>query len=233
MAPFNEEVLRGKILAQARWHLDNWGGVWDRNVDKVGVTKHKIAGKLCADPATRARQGGILIAHIFTIAGVSQAPKCLTLSVEAEKMYGRTYTPAERNNTDIGSWCGIFALYVYKMAGCNKLPGWDGLKVHGVSTEKGSNKRLDRKFCHFELTGKPKKGDIGVIGAREVRNPDGSIKIKVGQNHHFIVTDVQGTSIKSIDGNAGALMEIVTGDYTKSKVMETGGFYTPIWENCI
>lgn len=233
IANFNEMEWREKIVSQARWHLNAWGGVWDPKVDKAGSGNHKIAGKLCADPVSRARQGGVQIAHIFTIAGVSQAPKCLTLSVEAENMYGRSYTPAERNNIDIGSWCGIFALYIYKMSGCSKLPSWDGLKISGVSVEKGTQRKLAREQCHFELTGNPKKGDIGVIGARPVYNKDGSIRIKMGQNHHFIITDVNGSSIKSIDGNAGNLMEIVTGGYTIPKVMETGGFYTPIWENCI
>jgi hypothetical protein len=234
-AYMNEELIRQKILNQAKWHLDNWGGKWDPEVDKPSPTKYKVAGKLCADPATRARQGGILISTVFTIAGHPQAPRCLTLSVEAEKMYNRPggYLPSERNNTDICSWCGIFALYIYKMAGCHKLPGWDDLKVFGVSTVKGTKKLLPKEECHFATSTKPKRGDIGVIGAREVRNSKGEVIIKVGQNHHFIVTDVDGGSVKSIDGNAGNLMEIIDNSYTIPKVLLTGGFYTPIWENCI
>lgn len=229
MALFNEDVMRQRIIDQARWHLSSWGGVWDRNVDKVGVDKHKIAGKLCADTATRARQGGLLMAHIFTLAGVSQAPKCLTLSVEAEKMYGRKYTAEERNNIDIGSWCGIFALYIYKMAGLNKMPAWP-FKVFGVSTEKG--KPLEKSKCHLATTTKPQKGDIGIIGARRAKDKNGNV-IPVGQNHHFIVTDVKGTSIESIDGNAGNLMEIVSDSRSLADILLTGGFYTPIWENCV
>jgi hypothetical protein len=41
-----------------------------------------------------------------------------------------------------------------------------------------------------KTTTKPQKGDIGVIGAREVRDSTGTVEIKMGQNHHFIVTDV-------------------------------------------
>jgi hypothetical protein len=235
MSIFNEEATRQKIIDHAQWHLQNWGGKWDSSVDQASPTKYKVAGKLCADPVTRARQGGVLISTIFTIAGHPQAPRCLTLSVEAEKMYNRPegYTPSERNNTDICSWCGIFALYIYKMAGCHKLPAWDDLKVYGVSTEKGGKKLLSREKCHFATSMKPKRGDIGVIGAREVRDNTGKVIIKVGQNHHFIVTDVGNGGVKSIDGNAGSLMEIVENTYTIPKVNLTGGFYTPIWENCI
>lgn len=236
MAFINEEALRAKIRDQAQWHLDCWGGKWDPKVDQVGPTKYKVAGKLCADPVTRARQGGILISTIFTIAGHPQATRCLTISEASVKMYNREggYTASERNNTDICSWCGIFALYIYKMSGLVKLPAWDDLKVYGVSTEKGNKKKLlRREECHFATSTVPKKGDIGVIGAREVRDSTGKVIIKVGQNHHFIVTEVGKGSVKSIDGNAGALMEIIDNEYTISKVLLTGGFYTPIWENCI
>ena len=232
----NEEAIRSRIVDQARWHLSNWGGKWDPTIERPGSHMHKIAGKLCADPASRERQGGILISHIFTIAGHPQAPRCLTISEAAVKMYTRSggYTAAERNNTDICSWCGIFALYIHKMAGLNRLPAWDDLKVYRVSTKKGTNRLLEKKHCHYETSSVPKRGDIGVIGAREVRDKTGKVTIKVGQNHHFIVTDVVNRSlVKSIDGNAGMLMEIVENDYKISDILLTGGFYTPIWENVL
>lgn len=78
----------------------------------------------------------------------------------------------------------------------------------------------------------PDEAEAGVIGAREVKDSTGKVIIKMGQNHHFIITDVKGGSVDSIDGNAGALMEIISNSYTISDVMKTGGFYTPIWENC-
>lgn len=227
----SEELLRDKIASQARWHLNSWGGKWDSRTDKLG--SNKIAGKLCADEATRERQGGTLISYIYAVAGHPQAHKCLTISKAAVELYGRAnYTPAERNNTDICSWCGIFALYIYKMAGLKNLPDWDSLKVHGVSTVSGTNKLLDKKLCHFSTAVVPKKGDIGVIGARAVKDKDGKVIIKVGQNHHFIVTDVGNGRVETIDGNAGALMEIVPNDYSIADILKTGGFYTPIWENC-
>ena len=92
---------------------------------------------------------------------------------------------------------------------------------------------LSRDKCQFATSTVPKRGDIGVIGAREVRDKAGHVIIKVGQNHHVIVTDVGNGSVDSIDGNAGNLMEIVKNNYSISKVLLTGGFYTPIWENCI
>jgi hypothetical protein len=232
ISPAEETAAREFIVNNAWSHLKTWGGKWNSDIDKVGPQNLKVAGKLCADETTRARQGGPQIMTIFSIAGVPDAYKCLTISREAVKMYTRPegYTAKERNNTDIPSWCGIFCLYIYKLSGLKKLPAWADLKVFGVSAE--GKKLLPRERCHLQTTAKPKRGDIGVIGAREVRDKDGKVIVKMGQNHHFIVTDVNGGSVSSTDGNAGALMEIVSNSYEISKVLLSGGFYTPIWENC-
>ena len=40
-------------------------------------------------------------------------------------------------------------------------------------------------------------------------------------NHHFVVVDVQGDSITTIDGNAGWHMEIVKNTYTLPNAEET------------
>ncbi len=232
VSPADEEAAREMIVNNARNHLASWGGKWDPAVDKLGPTNPKVAGKLCANEQTRARQGGAQISTIFSVAGHKQAIRCLTISKAAVEMYTREggYAASERNNTDIVSWCGIFALYIYKISGLKKMPAWDDLKVFGVSSEKG--KLLTKEKCSLTTTAKPQRGDIGVIGAREVKDKDGKVIIKMGQNHHFIVTDVKESSVDSIDGNAGALMEIISNTYTISDVMKTGGFYTPIWENC-
>src|SRR5258707_599869 len=75
-----EDRAREKIVNHAKWFLPSWGGVWDPAVDKLGPEKFKVAGNLCADEKARARQGGILISTIFTIAGHPSAAKCLTIS---------------------------------------------------------------------------------------------------------------------------------------------------------
>jgi len=232
--PVNEAEARERIVQTARSHLQQWGGSWDPNVDTLGLST-KIAGKLCIDPITRFRQGGAQIALFFSTMGVPGPAKCITISKEAEAMYGRVYTPAERNNIDIVSWCGIFAFYIYKLSGLKKIPNWSDIKIHGISTEKvgGTTKSLPLDRCQMRMTTTPQRGDIGVIGAREVRNPDGTIKIKMGQNHHFVVTDVGNGSVDSIDGNAGMSMEIAKNNYTVPNVLLTGGFYTPIWETCM
>ena len=46
----------------------------------------------------------------------------------------------------------------------------------------------------------------------------------MGQNHHFIVTDVKNGSVDSVDGNAGASMEILTNNYQISNVLKAADF---------
>jgi hypothetical protein len=232
VSPPDEVAARDMIVSNALNHFKTWGGKWDPAVDKLGPSNLKIAGKFCSDTTTRARQGGAQMYTIFSVAGHPQAMRCLTISEESVKMYNRPggYSAKERNNTDICSWCGIFALYIYKISGLRKMPAWDDLKVYGVSSEGG--KLLPKERCQLTTSATPKKGDIGVIGAREVKDAAGNVIIKMGQNHHFIVTDVKNGSVDSVDGNAGASMEILTNSYQISNVLKSGGFYTPIWENC-
>lgn len=234
ISPAGEAEARDRIVHIAGAHLAQWGGAWNKD-DKLGISQ-KIAGKKCIDPVTRFRQGGAQIALFFSTMGVPNAAKCITISTAAEEMYGRKYTPQERNNIDIASWCGIFAFYIYKLAGLKKIPNWSAIKVHGVSTHKvgGVSKAVPRELCQMQTTTTPKKGDIGVIGAREVRDKNtGEVIIKMGQNHHFIITDVVGGRVDSIDGNAGMQMEILGNNYKITDVLLSGGFYTPIWENCM
>lgn len=55
-----------------------------------------------------------------------------------------------------------------------------------------------------------------------------------GLNHHFVVVDVQGDSITTIDGNAGWHMEIVKNTYTLPNVKKRQGYFlTPIWEKVL
>ena len=83
-------------------------------------------------------------------------------------------------------------------------------------------------------TGEPQKGDIGII------EPFG------GRNHHFIITNIAGSQISSVDGNAGLVQTILSRSYTLGgkigggtyNVNSTFGsekvvFVTPIWEKVL
>lgn len=211
--PSGEQAARDAIVAIARREFQVFG--WHTNTT-FGVTNPRIAGMRCADAASRLRQGGSHLSEIFTAAGAPGASRCLTLSPQAEAMYASgSYTAQQRNNTDIISWCGIFALYCYKSAGLRMSP-WP-LKYS---------------------IGKPKPGDqlrIRQVG-EQIQPGDIGIVEPAVRNHHFVVTAADGNVVSSIDGNAGLLMEIVRRDrqYTISQVRSSGGgFLTPIWENVL
>ncbi len=202
-----------KIAAAAVKEYQSFG--WFSNTS-LSPANPRIAGKRCSDPATRKRQGGEHLRDIFAAAGGPAPDRCLTLSTTAEKMYGRSYSASERNNTDIVSWCGIFALYCAKQAGLSRLSGWP--LRYSIGKPKASDEWRIRGPGEA-----PEPGDIGII------NP-------MAGNHHFVITQVSGNSISSIDGNSGMLMEITqkNGGYTAQQVRGSGGgFLTPIWERVL
>ena len=205
--PADQEAARQRICDTAMLMYNQFG--WNGQVDPKNP---RIAGKKCADSFTRARQGGAQIFSIFSVAGAPNPQKCLTLSKQAEQMYGRQYTAQERNSTDIVSWCGIFSNYVYKISGLN-ISSWP-LRYSMFGMSKPSDE--------LKVTMTPRRGDIGVV------DPMG------GLNHHFIVVEVQGDSLTTIDGNAGWYMEIVKNTYTLPNVKKRQGYFlTPIWEKVL
>jgi hypothetical protein len=208
-----EQAAREKIVAFAKGQYQQFG--WHTNTT-FGLLNPRIAGTRCADPATRRRQGGAQLCDIFGVAGGPNPGGCLTLSPQAEAMYASgVYTPQRRNSTDIVSWCGIFALYCYKKTGLRMSP-WP-LK-YSIGKPKPSDELRIRQ--PGELV---QPGDIGIV--------DPGIR-----NHHFVVTEVSGDAVSSIDGNAGLLMEIVrkNGQYGVSQVRASGGgFLTALWENVL
>jgi peptidoglycan hydrolase-like protein with peptidoglycan-binding domain len=210
VSPANEAAARKRIVDAAllQHKTYSWNG-------QVSPVNQRIAGKICANGATRQRQGGVQIAAIFSLAGASGPQKCLTISKAAEQMYQRQYTAAERNSIDIVSWCGIFSAYVYKLAGL-KISGWP--LQYNPFGEPGATHTL-RVVRPPQA---PQRGDIGVV------DPMG------GTNHHFVIVDVQGDKITSIDGNAGMLMEIVQKTYTMAEIKSRQGYFlTPIWEKVL
>jgi peptidoglycan hydrolase-like protein with peptidoglycan-binding domain len=209
-APANELAARQRIADTAlkQYKSFSWNG-------QVSPMNPRIAGKLCCNGATRQRQGGTQIAAIFSLAGAANSQKCLTISKAAEQMYGRQYTAAERNNLDIVSWCGIFSAYVYKVAGL-KISGWPLQYNPFGSPGPAHTLRVVRS------PEKPQRGDIGIV------DPMG------GLNHHFVIVDVTGDKITSIDGNAGNYMEIVQKTYTMAEIKSRQGYFlTPIWEKVL
>jgi hypothetical protein len=101
---------------------------------------------------------------------------------------------AERNMRDLVNWCGIFALFVWKSAGLKlPYPSWHPQKTFSTSFGKAGNITAVRAKDI-------QKGDIGIIEPNR-------------RNHHFIVTEVAGNMIHSIDGNAGKYHSIVQNTY--------------------
>lgn len=201
-----------KIVAVALQEYQAFG--WFGNTS-FNPLNPRIAGKRCSDPASRKRQGGEHLREIFAATGAPGSDRCLTLSQKAEAMYGRSYSASERNNTDIVSWCGIFALYCCKQAGL-RLSNWP------LKYSIGKPKATD-EFRLRAPSEAPEPGDIGIIHPMK-------------ENHHFVITQVSGNSLSSIDGNSGMLMEITqkTGGYTVQQVRASGGgFITPIWERVL
>lgn len=211
-APAAGSGFGAKIAAVALKEYQNFG--WFGNTT-LSPGNPRIAGKRCSDATTRKRQGGEHLREIFALAGGPAPDRCLTLTKQAEAMYGRSYSASERNNTDIVSWCGIFALYCAKQAGL-RLSGWP-LK-YSIGKPKAGDEWRPRAPGES-----PEPGDIGII------HP-------MAENHHFVVTQVSGNSVSSIDGNSGMLMEITqkNGGYTVQQVRGSGGgFLAPIWERVL
>ncbi|MBL8229811.1 MAG: peptidoglycan-binding protein [Bryobacterales bacterium] len=210
VSPGSEDAARERIRQIAVAELATYG--WNP-AERPSVQNPRIAAKLCADASTRARQGAKHLTEIFTGAGVSAA-RCPTISVEAERMYQRKYDAAERNRVDIVSWCGIFSLYVHRMAGL-KVSGWPLKYSIGGKSKPGDEYRI-------KLANKPPKvGDIGVVEP-------------TGLNHHFVIVGVDGTTMQTVDGNSGLFSEIVGKTYTLSGVQGKGGYFLePIWERVL
>lgn len=95
------------------------------------------------------------------------------------------------------SWCGIFATYCIKKAGIN-IGNWQMGK--GVSA-----------YGTLKPTDSPQPGDIGYID-----QPN---------QHHCIVSKVDGDTIESIDGNSGLFSEIIENKRPRNAY---SGFFTAL-----
>ena len=92
----------------------------------------------------------------------------------------RAHGAAGRNLWDLPSWCGIFALNVYKLSGL-KLSPWP-LKHTGFSPSP--------EFQAVTSGANVAKGDLGIFDFRANHT-----------THHFIVVDATGDTVTSVEGN--------------------------------
>ena len=175
--PPGEVTARQRIVQTAEQFFQAHG--W-RSFDRVGGDNARIAANKCSDPASRERQGGAVLAVIWGIAGVALPPptQCLQISTTAESNY-LNGVPG-RNQWDIPSWCGIFALNVYKRAGLRLSP-WP-LRHKGFSAKP--------EFQAVTSAGSVKPGDLGIFDFRPNMT-----------NHHFIVVGVSGGVVTSVEAN--------------------------------
>jgi hypothetical protein len=212
VSPAHESAARSTIVNVALQQLATFGGFQP----PASPLKPAIAGALCANPITRARQGGAQLAAIFTAAGASSAGKCPTISVKAEQMYQRVHTTAERNILDIPSWCGIFALYILRLSGL-RLSSWPlRWSIGGVQP--------DDEFRLLGPSEAPLPGDIGI----KLRHAGAVL------NHHFVVVAASGETVSSVDGNVGGRQEIQSRSYTCREIRDSGGgFLRPLWERVL
>lgn len=204
----NEDELRDKIVAVAESALLTFG--WGNGL-VVPDGSPRIAAARGFGPgmgAGRARQGGASLASIYSFARDSRASRCLTFPTERFPLElksdgpgvpPKSFTMEEIyqldplkyvgrrdviNKKDIGSWCGIFATYCYRMAGLTL--NWSQVKAQS----------RDLFEIVYDAGAAVKRGDIGVYSEFQ---------------HHFVVVEdaAAGSKIQSIDGNVSNPSETV------------------------
>ncbi len=184
----------------------------------VGPTNHRIAANRCADPASRTRQGGVALSTVWSVAGVANPPppRCLTISETAETNYANG--AKGRNQWDLPSWCGIFALAMYKLS---------GLKMSSWPLKHSQNSSIP-EFRPVLSAAHLKPGDLGIFDFR-----------KGHTNHHFLVVGVTGDTVRSIEGNvsfgpgvAGFQTVVERSKFGVNQIFSDpfSAFATPIWE---
>ena len=202
LSPASEAAARERIrqTAENSLALYGWNGLLPKNPKTRGIDPAalranplRIAAAYCSDSKSpmRPRAGGASLALIFQGAGGTKAAQtqlCMTISPTVEAQYQAPAGPAKTaflNQSDIGSWCGVFATFVCRLSGL-KLSGWP------LRTNMGAADAISaaHEFQKIDITDEVRVGDLGIYDAS-------------GSNHHFIVVDVAGDTIATIDGNVG------------------------------
>jgi Putative peptidoglycan binding domain len=228
-----EDQFRDRIVSEANKALTIWG--WSRT-DVQADRSPRIAAAIMVPPkALRGpRQGGASLSEIFDTAGADGGntrhcriiTNTIVLAYQKPESLERT---DQLNNQDIGSWCGIFAFYIYRMAGLSIMPWAEYQKETRkfLLTEQDKKKTpgllaKDKKLEVVRYDGDVQRGDIGYLFRTH--------------NHHFIVTeDVTSDSFESIDGNLGRVLEsqkippvhsvIAERTHSRSEVKKSGGCF--------
>lgn len=123
------------------------------------------------------------------------------------------------------SWCGIFATFIYRDAGLS-----DVIWRLGV----GPRSRYLRRVAGHEGIG---RGDLGIVLGKRIKirtetkvplpglfgGPSVMLKVptekEVWSNHHFIVIEDIGDSVKTIDGNMGWPTVIAESTHEKKSIV--------------
>ena len=209
--PLAEKALRERIRAEAQ-SLEAALG-WNHPMKAPPAGGMQISLRRMSDPSTRARQGGkglLTILHGGGAGGnyLARAEKIPPGMAQGEIVKGdlvadeKAYSQ-QRNDKDILSWCGVFALHVLRRSGV-PLKGWqDGGGLIGQAAKAGA----------------PAGGahPLRVIASAEVRVGDIGVMSPSGRNHHFVVIGRSGGKLDTVDGNAGFHHSVIRTSYTMAK----------------
>ncbi|MEM6972628.1 MAG: hypothetical protein AAF577_07465 [Pseudomonadota bacterium] len=195
-----ERQIREAIMQQARAYLAAWG--WPNDAKTAPKPPQpNIAVRYFADEETRLRQGGVQLLHLFTIAGAKAEHRkqamWISKGYSMKECDERHY--ADNRNSDLPSYCGIFALAMLRLAGL-RLPDWSTTgSLAGLAPKMGE--KPDKPMpLRLVSPSEVQPGDIGVI--------DPGV-----DNHHFIIVDKVQHQLITIDGNAGSFHSIIKKTY--------------------
>ncbi len=227
--PPGEQAARDRIVNLARTAAQVLG--WPESAPPPpDPTSQRIACRIGLGvpvnaKGDQARQGGVALTGIYATAGHPEAAKSLTISEESIKFFkANPNAPPKLKNAHLADWCGVFCLYIYKTAGLKMSP-WP-LKIRVKEPEMKPVVRIKDI----------RPGDLCMV------SPFG------GRNHHFLIADINGFEMKSVDGNAGIHSSIIKRGYSFASTtpdkfgafqvrtpqgIEPGVFASPIWEKVL
>lgn len=190
-----EAIKRQAIIQSAAAACAVMG--WNNPVAAPPEGAQNIALRFLAqEDQGRARQGGPALSAIMKMGGAGAGAEQAALEVAAgcarfrrkkDECSEADYSKKRKEGIDMFSWCGVFALSIFRTVGVN-VPGWTNGNI--------------QKNPGFRL-----------IAPADVQPGDVGIASPAGRNHHFIVIARNGPELLSIDGNAGLFHSIVQGKY--------------------
>jgi hypothetical protein len=201
-------MLRDRIANLAMGFEAAWG--WNHPQKSPDPGSQRISLRRKMDDVTRARHGGLsllVILHgggaggayiqraLIIPAGMAQGELDKTDLARDAKLYSE-----KRNDRDIFSWCGVFALFVLRRAGI-PVGGWKA--SGGLTSQVAGDKDPPGREPPLRL-----------ISPAEVRRGDIGVMSPSGRNHHFVVVDRNEHQLTTVDGNAGFHHSIVRQSYT-------------------